>query len=339
MNREVRKIIVVLGPTSSGKSDLAVTLAKKYNGEIISADSRQIYKYLNLGTGKVEGTWKKNGSRQGFVFKNISHYLIDFAELNQDYNISHFKKDCEKIINKIIAEGKVPIICGGTGFWIQSVAYDQILPEVKPNKKLREKLKNRTSKELLDILKKLDLKRVRAIDIKNKVRLIRAIEIASRLGKVPPLRKGDYKIVKRDGLKIIQLKKNKKIWEFFQIGISFPKDELKERIKLRLESRFEEGMIKEVKNLKEKHNLSWKRIESFGLAYFWIPKFLKGDIKKKELRERVFWAECQYAKRQMTWFKKDQGINWIKNDKILSAASLFLRNKRLKRKIIKIKKT
>lgn len=288
-----KKAIIVLGPTSVGKSEIAVQLAKKNNGEIISADSRQIFKDMNLGTGKVEGKWKNNE----FIYKNIPHYLTDIISPKDEYNVSHFKKDCEKLINEVSIRGKIPIICGGTGFWILSVVNDIDFPAVKPNEKLRKKLANKDIVELLKILKKIDSKRAKTVDQKNKIRLIRAIEIAKELGEVP-------------SLDIFNGRENKK-FKFLQIGMDCPKEKLEEKIKKRLESRFLQGMIIEVKKLKEENNLSWKKIQSFGLGYYWMPLYLQNKISEGELKQRVFEAERNYAKRQKTWFNKQKGINWV----------------------------
>ena len=171
------KLLIILGPTASGKSDLAVQLAKKYNGEIISADSRQVYKGLNIGTGKIT---KKEMS-------GIKHHLLDVTDPKKVFTVSQFKTLVEIAIADISSRGKLPIICGGTGFYIQAVVDNIILPEVPPNKKLREKLNKKTTTELFEILKKLDNERAKNIDAKNPRRLIRAIEIAEKLGKVPPL--------------------------------------------------------------------------------------------------------------------------------------------------------
>lgn len=362
--KEEINIIVIVGPTSSGKSDFAVEIAKKENGEIISADSRQIHKDMNLGTGKVEGEWqdklqitnfkfqtkskfqntnhkipllptlklrktgnpplqKGENNRRVFVYKNIPHYLIDFISPKDEYNVSHFKKDAEGLIRKIASRGKTPIVCGGTGFWVRSLVFDEKFPKVKPNEKLRSMLRNKTTGELFEELKKLDSKRARKIDKKNRQRLIRAIEIASELGEVPEVEKMDYEIINTppqsspilggEGNKwVVRLKKENEVWNFQQIVLDVKMEDLENKIKKRLEQRFLDGMIKEVENLKEKYNLSWEKIQSFGLAYYWIPLYLQDKISKDELEKRVYFAERQYAKRQLTWLKKQEGLNWIK---------------------------
>jgi len=294
-----RKIIIILGPTSSGKSEVAIRLAKKFNGEVISADSRQIYRGMDIGTGKVT---KKE-------MAGIKHRMLDIISPKTNYNVSKFKKQADKIILDILERGKLPIICGGTGFWIKAIVDNVIFPEVAPNKELRNKLRNYSAKHLFNMLQKLDSERAKNIDQNNKVRLIRAIEICKALGSVPKYKTQDTK------------------YEFLQIGIDIPKEKLQKNIKERLKKRFTQGMIKEVKDLRKKYKLSWKKIQSFGLGYFWIPLYLQGKLTKQEVFEKVYQAEKDYSKRQMTWFHKDTRIKWLKNYKnIEKEIGIFLKN-------------
>jgi len=276
------KILVILGPTSSGKSDIAIKLARDFNGEIISADSRQVFRWLNLGSGKVTDEEQQQAP----------HWLLDVADPKKNYNVSHFKKEAEEKIEEILKRKKLPIICGGTGFWIQALVDNVIYPEVKPNQKLRRKLEEESAQNLFEKLKKIDPKRAKNIDAKNKIRLIRAIEIVKTLGKVP------------------QIKSSPK-YQALQIGIDVPKEKLEERIVQRLEKRFRAGLVEEIKELHQKHGVSWKRMKEFGLAYTHIPEFLKGKITEEDAREKIIQDEKNYAKRQRTWFKRDQRILWL----------------------------
>ncbi len=308
------KILVILGPTSSGKSDIAIKIAKKFGGEIISADSRQIYRRMDIGTGKIEGhlvevrpptaadsgRTSTSGTTKIFISHGIPHYLIDIVSPRTNYNVAKFKKRAEKIIIDILKRRKLPIICGGTGFWISAIIDDVNFPEVKPDWKLRKKLEKYSAEKLFSMLNKLDPIRAKNIDAKNKVRLVRAIEICRALGNVPKF------------TKIYDLRfKN---YEFLQIGIKVPKDQLYKNIENRVLTRFKQGMIAEVAKLRAS-GLSWKKIQSFGLAYFWIPLYLQNKISTAELIEKVIQAEKNYAKRQMTWFKRDSRIKWLKNYK------------------------
>jgi tRNA dimethylallyltransferase len=280
----MNKVLIILGPTATGKSSLAVKLAKKYNGEVISADSRQVYKGLNIGTGKIT---KKE-------MRGIPHYMLDVISPKKVFSVSDWQKQTKKIVEDILSRGKLPIICGGTGFYIQSIVDNITLPEVPPNKVLRKKLEGKTLLELNTILKKLDKKRCENIDTKNPVRLIRAIEIATKLGKVPTLQRAQGK----DSL------------EFLQIGLTLPDKELKNKINKRLLSRIKSGMIKEAQNL-HKNGLSWKRMRQLGLEYRYLADYVEKRMTETEFIQKLETEIWRYAKRQMTWFRRDKEIKWF----------------------------
>lgn len=282
MNNTKNKLIVIVGQTSTGKSDYAVKLAKKVGGEVVSADSRQVYKGLNIGSGKIT---KKE-------MKGIPHHMLDVANPKNVFSVADFKKMAEKYIDDIIARGKVPILCGGTGFYIDAVVNGNVLPEVPPNKKLRLDLNKKTIPELLKVLEKLDKARFKTIDRDNPVRLIRAIEIASALGKVPKL-------------------KSKPKYDSEIIGLTMNDEKLKMRIHDRLLARIKSGMIKEVKDLHEKNKLGWKRLHDLGLEYRYVSLFLQNKLSKKEMLSQLENQIWQYAKRQKTWFKRDERIEWV----------------------------
>jgi len=286
------KIIVILGQTSTGKSDFAVEIAKKINGEIISADSRQVYKGMNLGTGKIT---KKE-------MRGIPHYLLDICSPSKSFSVNDFKKLADEKIEEILKKGKIPIICGGTGFYLDSVVNNIKFPEVPPNKKLREELSKKTSSELFEILKKLDSKRAENIDQNNSVRLIRAIEIATSLGKVPSLQTLD--VCNNDSVRRWTSE------NFIKIGLTLPPEILKERIKIRLLFRIKKGMLKEIKNLHDK-GISWKRMNELGLEYRYGALEIQGKMNKKEMIEKLNTEIWHFAKRQNTWFKRDKNIIWI----------------------------
>ena len=275
-----------MGPNASGKSDLAVKLAKKFNGEVVSADSRQVYKGMDIGTGKII-----KEEMQG-----IPHHLLDIASPKRRFSVAQFQKKAIETIKKIQKKGKLPILCGGTGFYIQSVVDGIVIPEVKPDWALRKKLEKKTCEQLYQQLKKLDPRRAKTIDRKNKRRLIRAIEIVLKTKKrVPPL-------------------KNRVMFDTLIIGIKRDKEELKKRIRKRLLRRLKEGMIEEVKSL-HKSGVSWKRLEELGLEYRYIAFYLQGKLDYKEMVSQLQKAIENYAKRQMTWFKRDKRILWINSYK------------------------
>ncbi len=271
------KIIVVSGPTATGKSDYAVELAREIDGEIISADSRQVYKGLNIGSGKI--TQKE--------MKGIIHHLLDVANPKRVFSVSQFQKKGEQAIHAILKKHKTPIIVGGTGFYIDALLGFE-LPPVGPNVQLRKILATKTTEELFTLLQKKDRVRAKSIDPHNKVRLVRALEIIETLGKVPkPKRKERYDIE----------------W----IYLDFPDDTLKERIHTRLLKRFKIGMIREVEHLHES-GVSWQRLEALGLEYRFIALYLQKKLSKQEMIEQLESAIWHYAKRQRTWFKKYKSL-------------------------------
>ncbi len=270
----LQKIIVVCGPTATGKSDYAVGLAKELNGEIISADSRQVYRGLDIGSGKIT---KKE-------MRGIPHHLIDVASPKRIFSVTQYKKLTDKAIEDILKRNKTPIICGGTGFYIDTVVYDQNFPEVKPNKTLRKQLSLLSPDALFEKLQVLDPDRASEIDRHNIVRLIRAIEIAEALGSVPKIaRKQKYDVE----------------W----IYLDFPDEVLKQRIHDRLLKRMKTGMLAEVKRLYDE-GVSWKRLESLGLEYRYLALYLQKKLSKTEMLTQLEFAIWHYAKRQRTWFKK-----------------------------------
>lgn len=295
------KIIVILGQTAVGKTSLSISLAQKFNGEVISADSRQIYKGMDLGTGKVTQE----------EMKNIPHHLIDIKNPNENYSVEEFQRDAFQKIQEIISRGKIPIICGGTGFYIQAVVDNILFQNAPANKKLREELEEKSIEELQNILADIPQEEGVKTDTENKRRLIRAIEIGTYFGK----------------LSCIQTQESD--YDFLQIGLRLPQEILEQKIKTRLDERFKEGMIEEVAKLHEE-GISWQKLESFGLEYKYIALYIQKEIKTfEELKEILFTKIRQYAKRQMTWFKRDQRIVWLspeEKSEIETTISKYLQN-------------
>ena len=293
------QIIVVCGPTATGKSALAVELARLFNGEVISADSRQVYTGLDIGSAKITQD----------EMKGIPHYLIDVAHPNDYFSVADFQKLAQEKIQDIHSRGKLPIICGGTGMYIDAVIYDMQFPDVSVNLELRTELEQLSAPELFEKLQDLDPGRALEIDEHNPVRLIRAIEIATELGSVPKMKQMDS------------------IYETLFIGLELSKELLQERIITRIQNRIP-ALFDEIKKL---HNsgVSYERLHSFGLEYRYGSEHVQGNITLDEFNELLFTKTWQFAKRQMTWFKRNSEINWFNpinnQQKILKQVQDFLR--------------
>ncbi len=308
-NLSTPQIIVVLGPTASGKSELAVKIAlrlgsrqaKKLCGikgaEIISADSRQVYKGLNIGSGKIT---KKE-------MKGIPHHLLDVASPKRIFTVAQYQKLAQKALKDILKRGKLPIVCGGTGFYIDALIYDHQFPAVPPQPKLRKELEKLSTEKLFEKLQKLDPQRAKNIDKNNRRRLVRALEIVLVTKKPIP------KIIIPPGNNTITSDSIEKInYNILKIGIKKSPAELKKLIKKRLLKRLKIGMIKEVENLR-KSGVSWKRLDDLGLEYRYVSRYLRGLITRKEMIDLIQKESEKYAKRQMTWFKRDKKIFWTEN--------------------------
>ncbi len=294
----MQKIIAIVGPTASGKSDLAVAVARQVNGEIISTDSRQIYRGLDLGTGKIT---KKE-------MCGIPHHLLDIASPKRQISVVGYEKLATRAVRDIIKRGKVPILCGGTGLYTDAILNNLSFPTAKPNKALRQTLAKYSPKELFEQLKKLDPIRAETIEPTNPHRLIRAIEIATELGSVPPLVAPTPR------------------YHALIIGIAVSREKLAERIELRLHSRMRKGMLAEIRHL-HKEGLSWKRMEELGLEYRFLAQFLQKKITRDEMLRDLATAIRHYAKRQMVWFKRNKAIKWFpfeEQAKIMKEVRAFL---------------
>ena len=284
-------LIVILGPTASGKTKLAVELADNLSGEIISADSRQVYKGMDIGTGKDIDEYTLAGNK-------INYHLIDILNPMEEYNVSKFQKDFNKAILKIKDRKKLPILCGGTGLYIKAILLDYNIPQVEPNIKLRKNLENFTTKELIDKLNKISLQESIKTPLDTRRRIIRAIEVA-------------------------MTKENKINWNYKKsvikhpliFGIYYSRKIIRDRITKRLMERLNNGMIEEVKSLINS-GITHDRLDSFGLEYRFINQFILGKTSKDEMITKLNVAIHQYAKKQMTFFRNMEKngikINWIK---------------------------
>lgn len=280
------KVVVIVGPTSSGKTEMSLKLAKKFNGIIISADSRQIYKGLNIATAKTTKAQQAG----------IPHYMIDIAEPSEHFNVSLYQNTVYNLLHSIAQHNQkrkslvIPFIVGGTGLYVQSVVEGYQIPKIEPNPQLRQELADLPLDKLVEKLVKLDPKT--STDLQNKRRIIRAIEIALHWKKQP---RGKNKPAE---------------FEFLQLGIKLPKEELHHRIEKKVDEMYQQGLVKETKSLlAEDYNLSQPAFSALG--YRQIANYLKNKITLKKALGLMKSDIKKFAKRQMTWFKRDKSIHWI----------------------------
>jgi len=279
------RLIAVVGPTASGKTDLAVELARRMDGEVISADSRQVYRGLDIGTEKVTAR----------DMRGVTHHCIDVASPRMSYSVDQWRRCAERAIRSIHRRGRVPIVAGGTGLYVDALVYGIDFPAVKPNTALRRALARTCTEDLCKMLAKLDPARAATIEHGNPRRLIRAIEVATALGNVPALakRRTQYDV----------------IW----IGLNPPFADLEQRIQMRLQRALKCGLVAETRMLRERLRLSWRRIDELGLEYRAVGSFLRGELPKDKLGEVLFREVRRYAKRQLRWLKRNSDIRWYQS--------------------------
>ncbi len=282
------KVIAIVGPTASGKTSLSIFLAGKINGEVISADSRQVYRGLDIGTGKVTA----------LDMAGVPHHMLDVASPKKVYNASDYALGAHKAVRSICLKGRVPVIVGGTGFYTDTLLGRMVFPDVKPNDELRATLENKTLEELYTLLTLKDPERAATIERGNKRRIIRALEIADAIGKSPV------------GGPMLH---NSGAYEVLWLGINPTDKKLHHNIHTRLLSRIQEGMVDEAVRL-HAQGVSYKRMETLGLEYRSLSYLLQKKITKEEFVAQLEVAIRQYAKRQRRWFKRNTDIHWIKNN-------------------------
>lgn len=294
-NQNLQKLIVICGPTASGKTAWSLKLAKKYDGEIISADSRQIYKKMDIGTAKDPGEWRTNGLRKTFYIEDIPHHLMDFLDPGKNFTVAEFRDKAVKYGKMAHYKGNIPFIVGGTGLYIHVVVDNFNIPRIPPNKKLRDSLEKKTNEELMVWLKKLDPITADTVDADNNRRIIRALEVCMLSGR--PFSE--------------QQLKGEPIFDVLQIAIDQPREVLYDRINRRVEKQIEMGLLDEIKNLL-KQKYSWGLPSMSGIGYRQFKDYFEGTMSLKEAIENLKQANRNYAKRQMTWFRRDKRIHWVK---------------------------
>ena len=289
------RIIVLTGPTAAGKTELSLKLAKKFHGEIISADSRQVYRGMDIGTAKPTAA----------ELKSIKHHLINIRKPNQSYSLAQFKRDCFKAIKQIQKRGKVPFLVGGTAYYLNAIVNNLQVPEVKPDAKLRKRLEKLSSSKLFAMLKKKDPARAKTIDPFNKRRLIRALEIVRALGHVPSLpRRGE----------------GQGEVEILILAIKKPVIKLRAAISQRVEKMFKTGLLPEVKSLTKRYPPSLSLGEAGDrnnllfdtIGYREVIDYLDGKLTLEQTKTLIQSNTWKFSRRQHTWFRK-MPVIWIKN--------------------------
>ncbi len=275
------KLVIIAGTNASGKSGLGIELALKYNAEIVSADSRQVFCGLDLGSGKVTAG----------EMKGVPHHLLDVAGPNEFFSLSYYQKLAYTAIDGILARGKVPFLVGGTGLYVNAVADGYNLNEAEPDPDIRQRVEAMSSGELVELLKEKNPLALLRLDLKNKRRLERAAEkaLAGKTEEQPSVPR----------------------YETLVIGVTWPRDVLYERIRERLDRRLSEGMIDEVRNLRA-NGATDEFLYKLGLEYRYILMYLRGEFADYDaFYEKLFMEIRHLAKEQMTWFRKRKDMNWI----------------------------
>ena len=298
-------VIAIAGANASGKSELGIRIAREFGGEIISVDSRQVYRKMDLGTGKVEGSPVKSLGRvmtaceQEYLVEpreseGILHWLIDIVEPAESFTVAAFQKLAWECVREIMQRKRLPVLAGGTGLYLRAVVEGLNFPRAQNSENLRAELEQKTPDELREMLLAHDKEAAQIIDLQNPRRMIRALEIALTTGE--PLS--------------IMRKKTPVFFRTLTLGISITREELKERIKKRLDMRLKKGMVEEVEMLL-REGVTGDRLEALGLEYRYIYRFISRQLGYEEMKEDLYRAICRFAKRQYTWFKKYGEVTWI----------------------------
>ncbi len=284
------KVIAICGPTASGKTALSIELAKKINGEIISCDSMQIYKYMNIGTAKPDTQ----------EMKSIKHYLLDIVEPNERYSVADYKRDAKKAIKEIIEKGKVPIIVGGTGLYLDSLIYEIEYQNIEFDEEYRKKLEKQVEEIGLETLyeeaKKIDPKAIEKISSNDKKRILRILEIYHATGKNKTEQEKESR-------------KKEVEYDYRVFAINWDREVLYDRINKRVDIMIEQGLIEEVKEILKKYDEFPTAMQ--GLGYKEVVQYLKGEYTKEEMIEKLKMETRRYAKRQLTWFRKNKQTIWL----------------------------
>lgn len=293
MKNERYNLIIILGPTASGKTRIAARLARDIASEVISADSRQVYKGMDLGTGKDVEEFLVDGIE-------VTCHLIDIVDTDHEFNVFEYQKEFYRCFSDISERGMIPVLVGGTGLYLESVIRNYRMPAVPEDPVLREKLCGMDLDAMMEHLRTIKPEVHNTTDTLDRDRLVRAIEIAEYAK--------THEFAGEPGHPVIKP---------FIVGIRWERSKLREKITTRLRKRIDAGMIEEVQGLHDK-GISWERLDAFGLEYRYISRYLRGKIDFDEMFEQLNTRIHQFSKRQMTWFRRMERngivIHWVNND-------------------------
>lgn len=289
-------LIVVLGPTASGKTGLALDLAKRFQGELVNADSRQIYKGMDIGTNKMTdafSTKKDINDKTVYLTDGIPIHLLDIIGPDRNFTLAEYKAIALETIKEIQGRGRLPILVGGTGLYLSAITDNLSIPEAPPDEKLRSELEGKDTKELYKTLDRIDPEAAASIGQSNKRKLIRALEVYKVTGK--PF--SDQKT------------KGKPLFHILEIGIETEREELYGKIDKRVDEMIEAGLVDETKRLLDRYEIELPAMS--GIGYKEIGSYLRGEISLDEAVQQIKWHTHQYARRQLTWFKRDPRTRWV----------------------------
>lgn len=303
MTNLLPKVIFIVGPTASGKTALSILLSKKFNGEIINADSRQVYKEMDIATAKpLRDLGVKKSS--DYIFQGSVHHLMDFVKPNVRFTLSDYKEKANLAIKDVLSRGKLPIVVGGTGLYIWSLVDNLDIPKVEPNSKLRKGFDDKTLDELVKLLNNIDPETVKKIDLKNRRRVLRALEVAISSGESF----------------VAQTTKSNPFYNSLQIGLKCNREKLYQNINNRIDQQMQDGLLDETIKLSKKY--PWNLPSMSSIGYRQIGNFLRGESSLVEAVELFKRDTRRYAKRQETWFKRDKRIVWITTEDSVGAQEL-----------------
>lgn len=327
MKKNIHKIIGIVGPTTSGKSNLAIYLARKFGGEVISIDSRQVYRNMDIGTAKVFGKIDQNQSLKiilggqeknlhPYISEKVNHWLIDVVDPEKDvFNVAEFQDMAYQIIFSLFSQNKLPILAGGSALYMDAILEGYIFPKTSP--RLRDELERFSTNELLDQLKKSDSNSYEKIDHKNRRRILRALEA--------------FLLNKRSLKKYLKKKPN---FDYLIIGLNWPRKILYERIDKKIDQRIKQGMIKEIKNLLKK-KISSIKLQNFGLEYRFITKYLNGELSLEDATQQLKYKSHAFARRQLSWWRRNKKIKWFMFHDIADKEKNYQKAEELVRRFLK----